>query len=95
MRLISKTRSIAAAGLVGDATLAAKILRWHQVITGNSYRTFVALKEMFPSVDLVRDRLGFNLASHRLMAGFNFQTRTIFFKHLLSDDESMRKEWQA
>ena len=55
----------------------------------------MALKEMFPSVDLVRDRLGFNLASHRLMAGFNFQTRTIFFKHLLSDDESMRKEWQA
>ena len=80
---------------IGDTALVAKVFRWHQVITENKYRTLPELKVSFPSVDLVGDRLVFNLGAHRLIMGFNFQTQNLFFKHLLSHDEYMRKDWQS
>ena len=48
----------------------------------------------FLSVDCVGERLAFNLGSYRLITGFSFRSQIIYFKHLLTHDEYMRKDWQ-
>jgi mRNA interferase HigB len=86
---------ILAAIQIENPDLIARVERWHYQITHNDYATFVQLRAGFPRVDLVGDRLAFNLGSYRLIVGFNFQTQTLYFKHLLSHDDYMRKGWQS
>ncbi len=85
---------MAAANSTGNADLVARVERWNQMICKGSYPTLESLKLAFPSVDRVGERLVFNLGSYRLITGFSFRSQIVYFKHLLTHDEYMRKDWQ-
>ena len=92
VRLISKSQLLAAK--VHGPALGEKVIEWNKMISVHHYATFADIRKSFTSVDRVGERLVFNLGSHRLIVGFNFQTQTLYFKHLLTHDEYMRKDWK-
>ena len=94
MRLIAKTNLLQAAKSIGNADLTKRTESWLDVITHNDFPTFHALNVRFPKADLVGNRIVFNLGSYRLIVGYNFQTQTLYFKHLLTHAEYDRKDWQ-
>jgi mRNA interferase HigB len=72
---------------IGNAELKAKVLSWYQKANQGRFFNFVELRNVFVAVSIVDSRLVFNLGSYRLIAGFNFETQTLYFKHLLTHAE--------
>lgn len=85
---------MAAANEASGQELLDKVARWYQIVSNNIYLGYADLRPDFPSIDRVGQRLVFNLGSYRLIVGINFETQTLFFKHLFTHDDYMRKEWQ-
>jgi hypothetical protein len=73
---------------------AARATRNPRVVEKNDFGDFVELQRVPPSVDLVGDKLVFNLGSHRLFCGVSFQ-RKAFFKSLLSRSAYDQGGWKS
>ena len=75
--------------------LIEKVARWYELATKNDFSSFVELRGVFPSVDLVEDKLVFNLGSYRLICGVSFLRKTFFFKTLLSHADYDEGGWKS
>ena len=75
--------------------LAARAERWYILAARNNFANFAELRRVFPSADLVGDKLVFNLGSHRLICGVSYIRRAFFFKALLSHADYDKGGWKS
>jgi mRNA interferase HigB len=92
--VISKANLFDAARLIQNPQLTERVARWYELATKNDFRSFIELRGTFPSVDLVADRLVFNLGSYRLICGVSFLRKTLFFKALLTHSDYDQGGWR-
>ena len=71
-----------------------KTARWYELASKNDFNSFIELRDVFPSADLVGDKVVFNLGSYRLICGVSFLRKAFFFKALLSHTAYDRGGWQ-
>lgn len=59
---------------------------WYRIIKSNTFQNFAQLREVFPSVDKVKDKYVFNIGGHklRLIANINFERNKIFIRCILT-----------
>jgi mRNA interferase HigB len=69
---------------------------WHRLIAGNSFSGFVALRQTFPTADLVGELHVFNIGGNkiRLIAGINYRAQILYIKHVLSHTEYDKGKWK-
>ena len=94
MNVISKSNLFHAARELANSQLSEKVERWYELASKNNFATFVELQATFPSADLVGDKLVFNLGAYRLICGYSFLRKTLFFKALLTHDSYEQGGWQ-
>lgn len=94
MNVISKANLFEAARGTKNPQAFERVARWHELATKNDFENFVALREVFRSVDFVGDKLVFNLGSYRLICGVSFLRKTFFFKALLTHDAYDQGGWK-
>lgn len=93
--MISKANLFEAARTARNPQLFEKVARWYELATKNDFGNFVELQRVFPSVDLVGDKLVFNLGSHRLVCKVSFFRKTFFFKALLNHATYNQGGWKS
>ncbi len=94
MNVISKANLFYAAADIGNSQIIERVARWYELATKNNFANLVELQRIFPSADLVKDKLVFNLGSYRLICGVSFLRRTLFFKAMLSHKEYDKGAWK-
>jgi mRNA interferase HigB len=94
LNVISKPALFDSARATGNSQLMEKAARWYEVARKNDFGSFIELRAVFPSADLVSGQLVFNLGSHRLICGVSFLRKTLFFKMLLTHAEYDRGAWK-
>ncbi|MBI4909663.1 MAG: type II toxin-antitoxin system HigB family toxin [Acidobacteria bacterium] len=92
--MISKPNLFSAARATGNNQLLEKVFRWYELARRNDFNNLVELQAVFPSADMVKDKIVFNLGSHRLICGISFLRKTLFYKWLLSHTEYDRGGWK-
>jgi mRNA interferase HigB len=95
VNVISKPKLFLAARATKNDQVVEKASRWYELASRNDFDNFTQLQQAFPSVDLVADKLVFNLGSYRLICGGSFRRKTFFFKALLSHAEYDRGAWKS
>ena len=95
MNVISKVNLFEAARRSRNSQLVEKVDRWYELATKNDFSNFIELRQVFPSVDQVSDKLVFNLGAHRLICGVSFLRKTFFFKALLRHAEYDQGGWKS
>ena len=93
--MISKPNLFEAARATKNSRVMEKAARWYELATKNDFANFVELQRVFPSVDLVDDKLVFNLGAYRLICGVSFLRKAFFFKALLSHARYDEGSWKS
>lgn len=59
---------------------------WYRIVKSNTFQNFAQLREVFPSVDKVKDKYVFNIGGNklRLIANINFERNKIFIRCILT-----------
>lgn len=72
-----------------------ELLAWYQVAKNADWRSFAAVREHFPDVDLVNGLLVFNIRRnrYRLIVLPVFSRRKLYVKALLNHGEYDRRDW--
>lgn len=70
--------------------------RWFKLMNKNSFRSFVELRAVFPSVDLVDDLIVFNISGnkYRLIASIHFNRRKVYVRHVMTHGEYDKEGWK-
>ena len=77
------------------STSSETVVRWHELAMKNDFSSFVELRGVFPSVDLVEEKLVFNLGAYRLICGVSFLRKTFYFKTLLNHADYNEGGWKS
>ncbi len=94
MNVISKPKLFEAVRLLRNPELVEKVARWYELASKNDFANFVELKQVFPTADMVGERLVFNVGSYRLICGVSFLRRALYFKELLSHAAYEQGGWK-
>lgn len=94
MRLIKKPKVIEdSERFPRDVQDAVRV--WCNVVKKARWRHLNDVRETYSrSVDQVEDFLIFNIKTHRLLVGFNFEKQIIYYKYLLTHDEYEAGKWR-
>ena len=95
VNVISKPNLFEAARATGNSQVAEKAARWYELATKNDFGSLAELRKVFPSVDMVREKIVFNVGAYRLICGVSFLRKTFFFKALLSHAEYDQGGWKV
>ena len=95
MNVVSKPNLVEAALSAKNPQLVEKTARWYGLAVKNNFANFVELQQVFPSADLVGDKVVFNVGSYRLICGVSFVRSTFYFKALLSHAEYDQGGWKS
>ena len=87
MNVVSKPNLVEAALSTKNPQLVEKTAHWYGLAVKNNFANFVELQQVFPSADLVGDKVVFNLGSYRLICGVSFVRKSFYFKALLIHNE--------
>ena len=80
---------------VPDSTSALQ--RWYRIVNETEYRSFVELRQTFPSADKVGDLIVFNIGGNkiRLIASIHFNRGKVYVRHVLTHEEYDRGTWKT
>jgi mRNA interferase HigB len=94
VRIVAKRVLMEMAARHGDC--AEQVSRWYRITAKNEWRNLNDVRATFPSADQVGDRLVFNIKGnhYRLIVGVNYDTATLFIKHLLTHAEYDKETWK-
>ena len=69
---------------------------WYRVVSSGDWSTFVELRQVFPSADLVSSYIVFNIGGnkYRLIAIANFEVKTLLVREVLTHQEYDRGGWK-
>ena len=95
MNVIGKPNLVQAALSTENSQLFEKTARWYNLAARSNFANFVELQQVFPSADLVGDKVVFNLGSYRLICGVSFARGTLYFKALLCHAEYDNGGWKS
>jgi mRNA interferase HigB len=70
--------------------------RWHKLMTTTEFGSFAALRDTFPSVDMVGDLTVFNIGGnkYRLVASIHFNRHKVYVRHVLTHAEYDQGSWK-
>lgn len=70
--------------------------RWFKLMSKNSFGSFIELRAVFPSVDLVNDLIVFNISGnkYRLIASIHFNRGKVYVRSILTHGEYNRGAWK-
>ena len=69
---------------------------WYGVVSSRDWKSFVELRQVFPSADKVGPYIVFNVGGnkYRLIASVNFEVKTLLVRDLLTHKEYDRGGWK-
>ena len=69
---------------------------WYRVVSSRDWNNFVGLRQVFPSADQVGPYIVFNVGGnkYRLIAGVNFDAKTLLVRDVLTHQEYDRGGWK-
>ncbi len=75
---------------------ASALQRWYRIVNETEYRSFVELRQTFPSADKVGDLIVFNIGGNkiRLIASIHFNRGKVYVRHVLIHEEYDRGTWK-
>ena len=75
---------------------ASALQRWYRIVNETEYRSFVELRQTFPSADKVGDLIVFNIGGNkiRLIASIHFNRGKVYVRHVLTHEEYDRGTWK-
>ncbi|MDE0484217.1 MAG: type II toxin-antitoxin system HigB family toxin [Candidatus Poribacteria bacterium] len=70
--------------------------RWFKLMNRNSFGSFIELRAVFPSVDLVDHLIVFNISGnkYRLIASIHFNRGKVYVRHVLTHEEYDKEGWK-
>ena len=76
---------------------ASALQRWYRIVNETEYRSFVELRQTFPSADKVGDLIVFNIGGNkvRLIASIHFNRGKVYVRHVLNHEEYDRGTWKT
>lgn len=76
---------------------ASALQRWYRIVNETEYRSFVELRQTFPSADKVGDLIVFNIGGNkiRLIASIHFNRGKVYVRHVLTHEEYDRGTWKT
>jgi mRNA interferase HigB len=72
------------------------LARWFKVLQKTDFRSFVELRTVFPSADMVDKWIVFNISGnkYRLIASIHFNRSKVYIRHVLTHAEYNRGDWK-
>lgn len=69
---------------------------WYRIMKSAEVRTFVELREIFSSADLVDKYVVFNIGGnkYRLITHIHFNTNMLYIRHVLTHDDYQKGRWK-
>ena len=69
---------------------------WYKIVKNNDFAGFNNLREVFPSVDKVKDLYVFNISGNyfRLIAAIHFNKLRLYIRHILTHAEYDKRTWK-
>ena len=76
---------------------ASALQRWYRIVNETEYRSFVELRQTFPSADKVGDLIVFNIGGNkiRLITSIHFNRGKVYVRHVLTHEEYDRGTWKT
>ena len=76
---------------------ASALQRWYRIVNETEYRSFVELRQTFPSADKVGELIVFNIGGNkiRLIASIHFNRGKVYVRHVLTHEEYDRGTWKT
>jgi mRNA interferase HigB len=74
----------------------SSLRRWHKVLSTTNFANFAALRETFPSADMVGDLTVFNISGnkYRLIASIHYNRKKVYVRHVLTHGEYDQGTWK-
>lgn len=94
MHVITRKRLNEFAQLHPDTKNA--LVQWYKLIKQNEFATFVELREIFPSADLVGKLTVFNIGGNkvRLIAAIHYNRKKVYIRAVLTHAEYDEDRWK-
>jgi mRNA interferase HigB len=72
------------------------LARWYKIVDKTDFRSFIQLRQVFPSVDPVDDLFIFNIAGnkYRLVTSIHFNRGKVYIRYVLTHKEYDRGDWK-
>jgi len=69
---------------------------WYAVVRKAAWKSWVDVKSVYPSADVVERRTVFNISgnNYRLIARINYRTQIVFVLHILTHREYDEEGWK-
>jgi mRNA interferase HigB len=69
---------------------------WHSVVRKAAWKSWVDVKRVYPSVDVVERRTVLNISenNYKLIARINYRTQIVFVLHILTHREYDEEGWK-
>ncbi|MDJ0689803.1 MAG: type II toxin-antitoxin system HigB family toxin [Xenococcaceae cyanobacterium MO_188.B32] len=74
----------------------ASLRFWYKLTTQNQWQNLSVLRQIFPSADLVKNFIVFNIGGNnfRLITYIDFQQNKVFIRHILTHAEYNKEDWK-
>ena len=72
------------------------LAQWYALVRKTRFQTFVELRRMFPSADIVGKFTVFNIGGNkvRLIAAIHYNRGKLYIRHVLTHEEYDRGDWK-
>jgi mRNA interferase HigB len=75
---------------------------WYKLVSKNNFPHYNALKEIFPSADVVKNDMGVSLTvfnihgnRYRLIAAVHYNRNKLYIREILTHDEYDKGKWKS
>ncbi len=94
MHIITRKRLLDFAGAHPDCSTALE--SWYRVVKCTDFDSFIGLRQVFPSADIVDNLTVFNIGGNkvRLIAAIHYKARRVYIRHVLTHREYDRGLWR-
>jgi mRNA interferase HigB len=74
----------------------ASLAQWYALVRKTTFQSFVDLRRMFPSADIVGKFTVFNIGGNkvRLIAAIHYNRGKLYIRHVLTHEEYDRGNWK-
>jgi len=75
---------------------AGSFEHWYRIIKHEKFDTFSDVKNLFPSADIVKNFVVFNVGGNkfRLIAFINYKMNRLFIRHIMTHKVYNKKKWK-
>lgn len=72
------------------------LIRWYRLVSRTDFRDLAAIRAVFPSADVVGDRVVFNIGGNkfRLITVFHFNRGKVYIRDVLTHREYDKGDWK-